>query len=259
MSFLVPPSPHPCLPGGGQLCFATQAACQSANSSSCSSGGSPCSLTFGLCASGIAAAAGFRWACPKDSPANALPSASGAWCYSSQTDCMRGALPRGTPARSSARTELCDSKSAPPRPAPPAGPSICNATSTPCVVDQSLCPTGISGSAATPHLFLCQGDYPDGAEPTGFGSWCFNTPGNCTKAPNSCSSSQPCIQAPNRCATGVAGNVAVLGDDYSYFCESDLPVGSAPNAGGVLCYDTQARARAALLRAIVVVIASVVV
>ena len=107
--------------------------------------------------------------------------------------------------------------------------------------DQSVCPTGISGSAAVPHSWVCPGDVPVGAAPTGFGGWCFNSPGNCTRGPNSCSSLHPCTETPSRCATGKAGNLAVLGEPYSFFCESDLPSEALPNGGGSLCFATQVR------------------
>ena len=85
----------------------------------------------------------YNWFCPSDQPLGSLPSGGGQLCYDTLSNCADG-------------------------------PNSCDSTK-PCAVDYQACPTGIAGSAGG-HSIMCQNDYPEGALPNGFGTWCVMAP-----------------------------------------------------------------------------------
>ena len=92
-----------------------------------------------------------------------------------------------------------------------------------------------------PHNWICPLDYPAGAQPNGFGAWCYSDSIACMEGPNSCTNSAPCALDLTTCSTGMAGNLRAIageGSNFAHFCELDTPIGSVPNGGGTVCYDT---------------------
>ena len=106
-----------------------------------------CALDYSLCGTGLSSypPGQHLWFCGQDIIQGALPSGSGKLCYES--------------------AELCQ-----------VGLNSCGYGKTHCVQDYALCPTGVAGSAATPHSWICEADYPPGALSNGFGAWCVRCP-----------------------------------------------------------------------------------
>ena len=92
-----------------------------------------------------------------------------------------------------------------------------------------------------PKSYSCPLDYPSGAQPNGFGAWCFNESNRCSTGPNACGTDIPCVNSPSMCATGAAGNYNNANPgSFTYFCMSSVPSSALPNGGGQLCYPTMA-------------------
>lgn len=95
---------------------------------------------------------------------------------------------------------------------------------------------------------MCPLDYPTGAQPNGFGAWCYSDSITCMEGPNSCTNSEPCALDLTTCSTGVAGDLrgggqrdlrgSVSATVYGHTCSFDTPMGGTPNGGGKICYDT---------------------
>ena len=127
--------------GSGALCYSSEASCVS-GSGRCSSGAG-CALSYAFCSSGIAASSSNKWRVPRnlstysnilltdlylirtptptaqrrycsnDAPSNALPAASGLFCYADFASCLNG-------------------------------PNRCD-LSTPCQLSFAQCASGMSG------------------------------------------------------------------------------------------------------------------
>jgi len=182
--------------GGGQLCYNSVEACsQGPNSCNTTLNPALCEPQLGICSTGQAAGTGlatvalhdsgatagvvgYNFFCLTDLPAGSLPAGSGAVCYQSQDQCSNG-------------------------------PNGCNAT-VPCQQNFQECPTGIAGSDPVPHTWMCPLDYPTGAQPNGFGGWCYSDSIACMEGPNSCTNSAPCALDLTTCSTGVAGDLPVV-------------------------------------------------
>ena len=208
--FCPPDLPNASMPqGGGLLCWSDPAAC-TANAMGCQGGLGACQPEPGVCASGEAAGAqGYSFFCLADLPADALPAGSGMLCFASQAACENATNP-------------------------------CGGGSQRCALDTVACPTGMASAASPPHLWACPGSYPAGAQPNGFGAWCYTDSASCMSGPNACSESAPCQYDVTTCSSGVAGDLRnVPGAPlYGFFCKSDVPNGAVPTAAGGLCYDT---------------------
>lgn len=201
-----------------------------------------------------AAALSFSWACLNDRPPGALPSGSGALCYTEYQLCMEG-------------------------------PNGCAATGTPCVAGHPLCLTGLAGGtnktetptdqfpdAALPHAWLCLLDIPTSAVVNGMGSYCYSSAQACSEGafaalhpappcspflvhhqhtalkrpptphstathptgPNSCNDARPCSLDMSACSTGPASNMRSIpgSPTYGFYCAGDDPKDAYQNGAG---------------------------
>ena len=195
--------------GAGELCFASQAACEgsSAQLSNCSSSGTRCVLNVPSCRTGIAGNMGnVTWMCPADQAANSVANGGGALCYSSFSDCLNG-------------------------------PNACD-DNQPCAIDTATCATGQAAGATSkwcvksrwcpyrvPNTSLprrfCPSSAPLYSMPNGAGAYCYSSNASCSAGPNTCPG---CTLRTDVCSTGLAG-----GQSVSWYCEEDSPTGSIPN------------------------------
>ena len=81
---------------GGQLCYTTQAACESAPNFcgyTAGPGGTRCVSDYATCSTGMAAGAfgaNNSWFCPPTMPKGSLPSVAGKPCYDTRANCEAG-------------------------------------------------------------------------------------------------------------------------------------------------------------------------
>ena len=91
-------------------------------------------------------------------------------------------------------------------------------------------PAAPFGAAQQAAAAPARGSLPDGA-----GTNCYFSQSDCLSGPNPCTGQTECTADYTACSTGQAGPTAAW-----YFCARDAPVGSLPDGGGELCYDSAA-------------------
>ena len=193
--------------GGGQLCYLAFADCVG-GPNACNDT-VPCVQDPATCATGAAGPTANSFFCPADMPPNSLPNGGGQLCYRTVDDCLNG-------------------------------PNYCDATT--CIANTATCSSGIVGPSPDLNTF-CQYDQPQtqlatpatpGSLPNAAGGNCYYSQADCLIGPNACDDpSAECLPDYTTCSTGQAGPTSAW-----YFCQKDLPVGSAADGGGELCYST---------------------
>ena len=192
--------------GGGQLCYNSYANCVY-GPNACGDN-APCVLDVTTCSTGVAGPTTNNYFCPLDTPTNSLPNGGGQACYSTSSDCLNG-------------------------------PNYCTSPSN-CVTNYPTCSTGVAGP--TPMNTFCVFDQPltlwntpttPGSLPDAAGTNCYFSQQDCLNGPNPCTGQTECTADYTICSTGQAGPTAAW-----YFCAKDSPVGSLPDGGGELCYNT---------------------